>query len=333
MGLSIPKIHLGYPQARPQELMVPLAFGPKQYSKIHLERDAQEMTQSIRPRRSVLYMPGSNTRALEKAKSLPADSLILDLEDAVAPDAKVAARENIIAALKSGFGYREAVVRINGLATEWGSEDLAFFAKSNADAIVIPKVESATQIQAVATLLQQMKAPSNMSIWAMIETPLAIFKLQEIASAHPLLEVLVLGTSDLVKDLHARHTPSRIETQTALSLSVLAARAYGLSVLDGVHLSLDDESGLKQSCLQGRDMGFDGKTLIHPNQIALANDIFGPSPVEVLEAQERIAAYDAAIQSGAGIAVLHGKLIEELHIQDAKRILALSKAIANREKS
>jgi citrate lyase subunit beta/citryl-CoA lyase len=278
-------------------------------------------------------MPGANTRALEKAKSLPADSLILDLEDAVAPDAKVAARANILAALESGFGHREAVVRINSLNTPWGLDDLTFFAKSTADAIVIPKVESAVQVQEVAALLQKMNAPSNMKIWAMIETPLAIFKLAEIASAHPLLETLVLGTSDLVKDLHARHTPNRIETQTALSLSVLAARAYGLCVLDGVHLSLDDAQGLEQSCIQGRDMGFDGKTLIHPNQIALANEIFGPSPHEVLEAEEKIAAYEAAIQSGAGIAVLNGKLIEELHIQDAKRILALAQAISDREKS
>ena len=282
-----------------------------------------------RPRRSVLYMPGANTRALEKAKSLPADSLILDLEDAVAPDAKAAARENILTALGSGFGHREAVVRINGLNTPWGLDDLKAFVNSKADAIVLPKVESAEQIQAVAEHLKQMNAPETMTIWAMIETPLAILRLQEIASAHPLLETLVLGTSDLVKDLHARHTPNRVETQTALSLSVLAARAYGLCVLDGVHLSLDDEAGLKQSCIQGRDMGFDGKTLIHPNQIAFANDLFGPSPTEISEAQKRITAYDAAIQSGAGIAVLNGKLIEELHIQDAKRILALAKAITS----
>ena len=280
-----------------------------------------------RPRRSVLYMPGANTRALEKAKSLPADSLILDLEDAVAPDVKVEARANIIAALESGFGYREAVVRINSLNTAWGLDDLKTFATSKADAIVLPKVESAAQVQEVATLLQQLNAPAKMTIWAMIETPLAIFKLQEIASSHPLLEALVLGTSDLVKDLHARHTPNRVETQTALSLAVLAARAYGLCVLDGVHLSLDDETGLKQSCIQGRDMGFDGKTLIHPKQIALANEIFGPSALEISEAQEKIAAYEAAIKSGAGIAVLNGRLIEELHIQDAKRILALASAV------
>ena len=280
-----------------------------------------------RPRRSVLYMPGANTRALEKAKSLPADSLILDLEDAVAPDVKVEARANIIAALESGFGYREAVVRINSLNTAWGLDDLKTFATSKADAIVLPKVESAAQVQEVATLLQQLNAPAKMTIWAMIETPLAIFKLQEIASSHPLLEALVLGTSDLVKDLHARHTPNRVETQTALSLAVLAARAYGLCVLDGVHLSLDDETGLKQSCIQGRDMGFDGKTLIHPKHIALANEIFGPSALEISEAQEKIAAYEAAIKSGAGIAVLNGRLIEELHIQDAKRILALASAV------
>jgi citrate lyase subunit beta/citryl-CoA lyase len=272
-------------------------------------------------------MPGANTRALEKAKTLAADTLILDLEDAVAPDAKVAARANILAALETGFGHREAVVRINGLNTPWGAEDLKAFANSKADAIVLPKVESANQIQEVAALLDKAGARSDLTIWAMIETPMAIFKLQEIASAHPKLEALVLGTSDLVKDLHARHTASRVETLTALSLSVLAARAHGLCVLDGVHLSLDDDEGLRLSCMQGRDMGFDGKTLIHPKQIELANEFFGPSPQEITEAQERIAAYDTAIRTGAGIAVLNGKLIEELHIQDAKRILALAKAI------
>jgi citrate lyase subunit beta/citryl-CoA lyase len=272
-------------------------------------------------------MPGANTRALEKAKTLAADSLILDLEDAVAPDAKAVARENILLALKEGFGHREAVVRINGLNTPWGLDDLKAFAKSTADAIVLPKVESAAQIQEVAKLLKEANARPDLTIWAMIETPKAIFKLPEIASSHTLLEALVLGTSDLVKDLHARHTPNRVETQTALSLSILAARAFDLCVLDGVHLSLDDEAGLRQSCIQGRDMGFDGKTLIHPSQIALANETFGPSLQEIAEAQERITAYEKAIASGAGIAVLNGKLIEELHIQDAKRILALAKAI------
>jgi citrate lyase subunit beta/citryl-CoA lyase len=214
-------------------------------------------------------MPGANTRALEKAKTLPADSLILDLEDAVAPDAKVNARQNILAALNTGFGHREAVVRINGLNTPWGLDDLKAFANSKADAIVLPKVESAEQVQEVATILSQANARPDLTIWAMIETPKAIFKLPEIASSHPLLEALVLGTSDLVKDLHARHTPNRVETQTALSLSILAARAFGLCVLDGVHLSLDDEAGLIQSCIQGRDMGFDGKTLIHPQELGL----------------------------------------------------------------
>lgn len=285
------------------------------------------MNQQIRPRRSVLYMPGANTRALEKAKSLAADSLILDLEDAVAPDAKAQARKNIQAALVSGFGYREAIVRINGLNTPWGLDDLHTFANSNADAILLPKIESAQQIQELAKYLEQLKPNNAIKIWAMIETPLAFFKLPEICNSHPLLETLVLGTSDLVKDLHARHTPQRVETQTALSLAVLAARAYNLCVLDGVHLSLDDELGLEQSCIQGRDMGFDGKTLIHPNQIKCANMIFGPSPAEITEAQERITAYEAAIQSGAGIAVLNGKLVEELHIQDAKRILGLANAI------
>ena len=285
------------------------------------------MINTSRPRRSVLYMPGANTRALEKAKSLPADSLILDLEDAVAPDAKAQARENIRTALATGFGHREAVVRINGLNTQWGLDDLKAFADTKADAILLPKVESASQIQKVASLLKQFNPANTMKIWAMIETPLAIFHLPEIASSHPMLEALVLGTSDLVKDLHARHTPSRVETQTALSLSVLAARAHQLCVLDGVHLTLEDEEGLKQSCVQGRDMGFDGKTLIHPSQIAFANEIFGPSSEEIEEAKQRINAYDAAISAGAGIVLLNGKLVEELHIQDAKRILALADAI------
>jgi len=285
------------------------------------------MTNPNRPRRSVLYMPGANTRALEKARSLAADSLILDLEDAVAPDTKSKARENIRLALEVGFGHREAIVRINGLNTQWGLDDLKTFANSKADAILLPKVESATQIKEVASLLKQFNPVNTIKIWAMIETPMAIFKLLEIASSDPLLEAFVLGTSDLVKDLHARHTPDRVATQTALSLSVLAARAHQLCVLDGVHLSLDDEVGLQQSCIQGRDMGFDGKTLIHPSQIALANEIFGPSLEEIDEAKQSIAAYDAAISSGAGIAVRNGKLIEELHIQDAKRILALANAI------
>ena len=272
-------------------------------------------------------MPGANIRALDKAKTLSADCLILDLEDAVAPDAKIQARENIRMALESGFGYRETIVRINSLNTQWGLDDLKYFADAKADAILLPKVESAAQIQEVANLLKQFNPSNTLKIWAMIETPMAIFKLPEIASSHPLLETLVMGTSDLVKDLHARHTPSRVETQTALSLSVLAARAHHLCVLDGVHLSLNDEAGLKLSCIQGRDMGFDGKTLIHPSQISLANEIFGPSPQEVDEAKQKINAYEAAISSGAGIAVLNGKLVEELHIQDAKRILALANAI------
>jgi len=285
------------------------------------------MINTTRPRRSVLYMPGANTRALEKAKSLAADSLILDLEDAVAPDAKAAARKNIHDALESGFGYREAVVRINGLNTQWGMDDLKIFAHSKADAILLPKVESAAQIQELAKLLEHMNPSHKLTIWAMIETPMAILKLPEICSAHPLLETLVMGTSDLVKDLHARHTPARVESFTALSLAVLAARAHQLCVLDGVHLSLDDETGLIASCIQGRDMGFDGKTLIHPNQIKAANEHFGPSPTEIDEAKQRIAAYESAISTGAGIAVLNGKLIEELHIQDAKRILTLADAI------
>ena len=284
---------------------------------------------ATRPRRSALYMPGANTRALEKAKSLCADVLILDLEDAVAPEAKVVARQNIAHALRSGgFGGRELVVRINALQTPWGHDDLEAVAASDADAILLPKIESAAEIQDAAALMHRAGASARLRIWAMIETPLAIFRLRDIAGSHPLLETLVLGTSDLVKDLHARHTPSRQEVHTALSLSVLAARAYHLSVLDGVHLSLNDDAGLRSACVQGRDMGFDGKTLIHPSQLAAANEAYGPSPDEIVQAQRRIDAYEAAVAAGGGVALLDGKLVEELHVQDAKRILNLARAIA-----
>lgn len=289
--------------------------------------DAMNTLSTVRPRRSALYMPGANSRALEKAKSLAADVLILDLEDAVAPDAKAAARQQVVTALRRGFGHREVVVRINGLHTPWGHDDLAAVVMLDADAILLPKVESGAQIRELAELLHKSGAPAHLRIWAMIETPIAIFQLPDIAGAHARLETLVLGTSDLVKDLHARHTPDRAEVNVALSLSVLAARAYNLSVLDGVHLALDDQLGLRGACEQGRNMGFDGKTLIHPSQLTVANEIFGPSAGEVDEARRRIVAYEAAVTAGGGVAVLDGKLIEELHVQDARRILELARAI------
>jgi citrate lyase subunit beta/citryl-CoA lyase len=272
-------------------------------------------------------MPGSNPRALEKARTLEADVLILDLEDAVAPDAKAQARQNILDALLTPFGRRETVVRINGLDTPWGADDLNAIAPLGPDAILLPKVESGEQIRELAKRLEDHGAPELTRLWAMIETPFGVLRLAEIAGAHPRLDTLVMGTSDLVKDLHARHTRGRHEVLASLGLAVLAARAHGLNVLDGVHLDLDDEDGLREACRQGRDMGFDGKTLIHPKQLACANEIFGPSAGEIDQARRRIAAFDAARAAGSGVAVLDGKLVEELHVQDARRVLELARAI------
>lgn len=282
---------------------------------------------AIRPRRSALYMPGANARALEKARTLDADVLILDLEDAVAPDAKALARRQVADALGAPFGRREVVVRINGLDTPWGADDLAAVTGRGAHAILLPKVESAQQIEALAARLQA-AGDAQARIWAMIETPRGVLRLAEIAGAHPLLAALVVGTSDLVKDLRARHTFDRREALAALSQTVLAARAFGLDALDGVHLDLEDEAGLRAACQQGRDLGFDGKTLIHPKQIAAANEAFGPSAAEVDQARRRIAAFEAARAGGSGVAVLDGRLVEELHVREAQRVLALAETIA-----
>src|SRR5690554_1939449 len=290
------------------------------------------MLKTARPRRSLLYMPGSNTRALEKGRSLPADGLILDLEDAVAPDAKAEARQNIVAALQQGgYGRREIIVRINGLDTEWGHADLEVMARAGAHALLLPKVESAEMVRQAEALLHAAGAPENMSIMCMMETPLGILKAAEIAAASPRLSCLVMGTSDLVKDLNARHTPERLPVLTSLSLCVLAARANGLAIVDGVHLDLNDEEGFEAQCRQGRQLGFDGKTLIHPKTIAKANEIFGPSAEEVAEAQRIIEAHAAALAAGQGVAVLDGKLIENLHVEAARRTVALAEAIAELE--
>jgi citrate lyase subunit beta/citryl-CoA lyase len=287
------------------------------------------MSTPLRPRRSVLYMPGANARALDKARTLPADGLILDLEDAVAPDAKELARQQVVAAVRQGgYGTRELVVRINALATPWGRADIAEVAGCGADAVLVPKVESADDVRAIVAALDEAGAPAALPIWAMVETPRAFLRMEAIAGAHPRLTALVVGTSDLVKDLHARHSKERAETATARSLAVLAARANGLAALDGVHLDLDDEDGLAAACAQGRDMGFDGKTLIHPKQIAAANAAFGPSAAELAAAREIVAAWNAARASGQGVVVVNGRLVENLHVQDAQRLLAIAEAIA-----
>ena len=292
------------------------------------------MAQTARPRRSVLYMPGSNTRALEKARSLEADSYILDLEDAVAPDAKVQARENIMNALGAGgYGYRELAVRINGLSTPWGYDDLVAVCGTTADAVLLPKVESADLVRQVEAVMEAQGAPESMAIWAMMETPLGMLNAQEVAGASPRLACLVMGTSDLAKDLHASHTAERLPMLTSLGLCLLAARAYGLAILDGVHLDLADDEGFAQSCRQGLELGFDGKTLIHPKTIAMANEVFAPSQGEVDWSRKIIEAHAAAEAEGKGVLVFEGKLIENLHVENAKRLVAMADAIAQRREA
>ncbi|MBO1012438.1 CoA ester lyase [Achromobacter sp. SD115] len=287
---------------------------------------AQE--RSERPFRSVLYMPGANPRALARARDLDADAVILDLEDAVAIAAKEEARGLVEQALRQrGFGRRSVVVRVNGLDTPWGRADVRAVAPLRPDALLLPKVERPEQLAEVSELAGRCGA-ADLPLWAMVETPRAIVNLAAIAGAGLPLRALVAGTSDLVKDLHARHTPARTEVLAALSLTVLAARAHGLLALDGVHLALDDAAGLQAACEQGRDLGFDGKTLIHPRQIEAANAVFGMSAAEIERAQAVIAAWREAQARGSGVAVLDGRLVEALHVGEAQRVLALARAIA-----
>lgn len=289
------------------------------------------MPQTARPRRSILYMPGSNARALEKGRELPADGLILDLEDAVAPDAKETARRQIVEAVKAGgYGHRELAIRVNGLETAWGDDDLKAVATAGADAVLLPKVESAAQVEEAERRLRNAGAPDSLKLWCMMETPLGILNAKEIAGASPRLTCLVMGTSDLVKDLQAEHTAERFPVLTSLSLCLLAARAYGLAIVDGVHLDLNDEEGFRRACRQGKELGFDGKTLIHPKTIAAANEIFAPSDAEAAQARRIIEAHAEAAAAGKGVVVLDGKLVENLHVENARRVIALAEAIAAR---
>jgi citrate lyase subunit beta/citryl-CoA lyase len=274
------------------------------------------MTERRRPRRSALYMPGANARAMEKARALPCDVVILDLEDAVAPDAKVAARRQVAAAVAAGgFGRREVVIRVNGADTPWGAADLEMAAASACDAVLLPKVEAPPE-----------RGPGK-PLWCMVETPRGVLRAEAIAAAGG-VECLVMGTSDLTSDLRARHSSDRLAMLASLSLCLLAARAHGRAILDGVHLGLDDEAGFARTCAQGRELGFDGKTLIHPKQIEAANAAFGPGEAEVAHARRVIAAHEQAEREGKGIAVLDGRLVENLHVAEAHRVLALAEAIA-----
>lgn len=287
---------------------------------------------SLKPRRSVLYMPGSNARALEKAKTLDADTLVLDLEDAVAPDQKQAAREQVVAAVKEGgYGSREMVIRVNGLDTDWCEDDIRAVAGTGVSAICLPKIETSEQVLKVVELLDRAGADSAMEIWAMIETPKGVVNVNRIAPAHPRLTLLMMGTSDLAKEMRVPHTPDRIGFISALSSCVIAARANGLDVLDGVHLDLNDEAGFVAVCQQGRNLGFDGKTLIHPKQLSAANEVFGPSEQDIDRAQRIIEAFQEAEAQGKGIVLVDGKLVENLHVDEARRTLEISAAISSRQ--
>lgn len=285
------------------------------------------MAATNRPRRSILYMPGSNARALEKARGLAADALIFDLEDAVAPEAKATARRTIAAALAGGYGGRELLLRTNGLDTPWGEDDVRAAAAMPVDAVLLPKVESATTIHRAAALLEQAGASATMAIWCMVETPLGVLRAEEIAAAHPRVAGFVMGTNDLVNDLHARHTRDRLPLITGLGLCLLAARAYGLSVIDGVYRDLDDDEGFAHACQQGLEWGFDGKSLIHPKTIATANTVFSPDPAELETARRTIAGFEAAQAEGKAVVLVDGKLVEALHVANAKRLVALADQI------
>lgn len=286
-------------------------------------------TEALRPRRSVLYMPGANTRALEKARGLSADSLILDLEDAVAPDAKAEARDNVVAALTSGeYGNRELTIRVNGLDTDWHADDLAAAAAAGPAAVVVPKVNSPADVAAIEAGLQAGGAPEHTKIWAMVETPQAMLDCANIAAASERLTVLVMGTNDLAKELHAEHVPGRQPLLTGLGLCLLGARAAGKVILDGVYNDVRDPEGFEAECRQGAQMGFDGKTLIHPGQLDAANAVFAPADAEVESSREIIAAFEAAQREGKGVVTVNGRMIENLHVENARRVLAMADAIA-----
>lgn len=285
---------------------------------------------TIKPRRSLLYMPGSNPRALDKARSLPADGLILDMEDSVAPEAKSLAREQIAAALEmGGYGHRELIVRINALSTEWGAQDIEAICNfpTAPDAILIPKIDSAKDVVNAIAAFDRSGCPETVDMWIMAETPLCILNIAEVAAAHPRLRGMVLGTSDLSKDTRVRHTPDRLGFIAALNVCVYAARAHGLTIIDGVQLDLENDALLLASCEQGRDLGFDGKSLIHPNQIAAANQVFAPDETEITAAKKIIEAFEEALAQGKGVVVVNGRLVENLHVEEAKRQLAMDAAI------
>jgi citrate lyase subunit beta / citryl-CoA lyase len=290
---------------------------------------------TIRPRRSVLYMPGSNARAIEKARTLPADAVILDLEDSVAPDAKAAARKQVADAVKvGGFGAREVIVRINGLDTAWHVDDLTAAAHAAPDAILVPKISKAEELESIGQRLLDMHADHRTRIWAMIETPIALFNILALAAeakdSESRLVAFVMGTNDLAKETRARIVPGRTPMIPWLMTCVAAAHSYGVDILDGVYNDLGNAEGFAQECAQARDMGFDGKTLIHPNQIEPCNAAFSPGADEVEQAKKIIAAFDLPENQGKGVIQLEGRMVERLHADMARRTVAIAEAIEAR---
>lgn len=287
------------------------------------------MSATVRPRRSVLYMPGSNTRAMEKAKTIAADAIILDLEDAVSPDAKATARQQICDALAGGgYGNREMIVRINGQDTPWGADDMAAIARSGADAILVPKINDAATVQTLVAAMDKAGAPASMALWCMMETPIGILNAQSIGAASDRVAVWVMGTNDIAKDTGALHTPMRLPMITAMGICMLAARAYGIQILDGVYNDIKDEGGFRDICQQGLEMGFDGKTLIHPSQVAPCNDVFSPTEAQLEMASRIVAGFEEAQREGKGVVTVDGRMIENLHVEQARKQLALAAAVA-----
>ncbi len=287
-------------------------------------------TTTFRPRRSVLYMPSSNERALEKAKTLPVDGLILDLEDAVAPDAKPGARDNACAAAASGeYGRREVTIRVNGMDTQWHADDMRAACQAGPDAIVVPKVDSADAVLALIETMSKHGAPDHTKLWAMIETPYAMLHAEEIGAASERLTVFIMGTNDLAKELYAEHVPGRQPLLTGLGIALLAARATGKAIVDGVYNDVKDNDGFLAECRQGREMGFDGKTLIHPGQVEGANEAFAPSHQAVEDARGILQAWEDG--KGSGVVTYNGRMIENLHVENAQRILTMHEAIQELE--
>lgn len=287
------------------------------------------MTHAYRPRRSMLYMPGSNARAIEKGRGLAADAIIFDIEDAVAIEAKALARNQITAAIAAGgYGDKELIVRINGLGSEWFDADISAIAKSGADGVLLPKVESAAAVRDTEKRLAGAGAPVGMAIWCMMETPLGILRSADIVAASPRIAGMIMGTNDLALELRCRQTPDGAAFLTSFGLCILAARAHGLAVIDAVYNDLADDEGFAESCRRGRTLGFDGKSLIHPKTIDAANRLYGPSAEEVAWARKIADAFEQARAEGLGVIKVDGKMVEELHVREAQRLLAMANRLA-----